>query len=80
MARFPPGTGGGEGLASGRKGTGLLLHTLTGATGMPLATRTTPANGEARARALPLVDTRHARTGRRGRPRKRRKVLAADKG
>jgi IS5 family transposase len=47
---------------------------------MPLATRTTPANGDERTQVLLLLDALHVRTGRRGRPRKRLKVLAADKG
>src|SRR5688500_14987342 len=80
MARFPPGKGGGEGVAYGRKGKGILIHILTDATGMPLSTRTTPANGDERTQVLPLLDTLHVRTGKRGRPRKRLKVLAADKG
>jgi IS5 family transposase len=80
MARFPPGKGGGEGVAYGRKGKGILIHTLTDATGMPLATRTTPANGDERAQVLPLLDSLHVHTGKQGRPRKRLKVLAADKG
>jgi IS5 family transposase len=80
MAHFPPGTGGGEGVAYGRKGKGLLIHRLTDATGMPLSTRTTPANGDERAQVIPLLDALHVRTGTRGRPRQRLKVLAADKG
>ena len=47
---------------------------------MPLATRTTPANGDERAQVLPLLGSLHIRTGKRGRPRKQLKVLAADKG
>ena len=47
---------------------------------MPLSTRTTPANGDERAQVFPLLDALHVRTGQRGRPRKRLKVLAADKG
>jgi IS5 family transposase len=80
MARFPPGTGGGEGVAYGRKGKGILIDRLTDAAGMPLATRTTPAHGDERAQSLPLLDTLRIRTGKRGRPRKRFRVLAADKG
>jgi Transposase DDE domain len=80
MARFPPGTGGGEGVASGRKGKGLLIHSLTDAAGMPLSTRTTPATGDERAQVIPRPDTLHVRTGTQGRPRTRLKVRAADKG
>jgi hypothetical protein len=80
MARFPPGQGGGEGIAYGRKGKGILIHSLTDAAGMPLSTGTTPANGDERAQVLPLLDSLHVRTGQRGRPRKRFKVLAAEKG
>lgn len=79
-ARFPPGTGGGEGVAYGRKGKGSLIHSLTDGAGMPLSSCTTPANGGERAQVIPLPDTLHVRTGKQGRPRKRLKVLAADKG
>jgi hypothetical protein len=47
---------------------------------MPLSTRTTPANGGERAQVLPPLDGVHIRTGKRGRPRKWPKILAADKG
>ena len=47
---------------------------------MPLSARTTPANGDERAQVIPLLDTLHIRTGQRGRPRKRLKVIATDKG
>jgi IS5 family transposase len=67
-------------VAYGRKGQGLLIHSLTDAAGMPLSTRTTPAHGDERAQVLPLLDTLHVRTGKQGRPRKRLKVLAADQG
>jgi transposase len=80
MVLFPPGKGGGEGVAYGRKGKGILIHSLTDASGMPLSTRTTPANGDERAQVFPLLDALHVHTGQRGRPRKRLKVLAADKG
>jgi IS5 family transposase len=80
MAPFPPGKGGGEGVTSGRKGKGILIHSLTDAAGMPLSTRTTPANADERAQVLSRLDGLHIRTGKRGRPRKRPKILAADKG
>ena len=70
----------GEGSAFGRQGQGLLILTLTDADGRPLATRTTPANGDERTQAIPLLESLRIRTGKRGRPRKRLKVLAADKG
>jgi hypothetical protein len=77
---FPPGKGGGEGVAHGREGKGILIHSLTDAAGMPLANRTTPASGNERAQVLALQDAVHLHTGKRGRPRKRPKVLATDKG
>jgi DDE family transposase len=80
MARFPPGKGGGEGVAHGGKGKGILIHSLTEGNGMPLANRTTPANGDERAQVLPLREVVKVRTGHRGRPRKRLKVIATDKG
>ena len=80
MARFPPGKGGGAGVARGGKGKGILIHSLTEGHGMPLANRTTPANGDERAQVLPLLEAVKVRTGHRGRPRKRLKVIATDKG
>jgi len=67
-------------VARGGKGTGTLIHRLTDAAGMPLAHRTTPANGHERAQVLPLLDAVHLRTGTRGRPRKRPMVIATDTG
>ena len=80
MAPVPPGKGGGEGVAYGRKGQGILIHSLTDGAGMPWSTRTTPAHGHERAQVIPLLDTLHIRTGKRGRPRQRLKVLAMEKG
>jgi hypothetical protein len=80
MALFPPGKGGGEGVARGGQGKGILIHSLTEGNGMPLANRTTPANGDERAQVLPLLDAVKVRTGHRGRPRKHLKVIATDKG
>ena len=47
---------------------------------MPLANRTTPANGSEREQVIPLLERIEVRTHKPGRPRKRVKVLAADKG
>jgi hypothetical protein len=47
---------------------------------MPLANRTTPANGDERAQVVPLLDAVKVRTGQRGRPHKRLQVLATAKG
>ena len=47
---------------------------------MPLSTRTTPAHADERAQVIPLRDALHIRTSKRGRPRKRLKVLVTDKG
>ena len=47
---------------------------------MPLANRTTAANGSEREQILPLIDSIKIQTGKLGRPRKRYSVLAADKG
>jgi len=80
MVLFPPGKGGGEGVAYGHKGKGILLHTLTDGNGMPLVNSTTPANGSEREQVIELLDNIKVKTNRRGRPRKRLKVLAADKG
>jgi hypothetical protein len=58
----------------------MLIHSLTEGNGMPLAHRTTPANGDERAQGLPFLEAVKVRTGRRGRPRKCLKVIATDKG
>jgi transposase len=67
-------------VARGGKGKGILIHTLTDAAGMPLANHATPANGHERAQVMPLLDAVHLRTDKPGRPRKRPKVVATDKG
>ena len=80
MARLPPGKGGGEGVAHGGQGKGMLLHSLTAAQGRPLAHRTTPANGDERAPVLPRLEAGKLRPGPRGRPRPRLKGSATDQG
>ena len=80
MALLPPGKGGGEGVTRGGKGQGILIHGLTAGDGMPLAHRTTPAHGDKRAQGMPRLDAVKVRTGPRGRPRQRLKVLATDTG
>src|SRR4030095_2027654 len=80
MALFPPGKGGGEGVAHGGKGKGILIHSLTEGGGMPLANCTTPANGDERAQVVPLLDAVQGPPGKAGPPRKRLKVIATDKG
>lgn len=58
----------------------VLIHTLTEGNGMPLANSTTPANGSEREQIIPLLDKVKLKTLKPGRPRKRVKVLATDKG
>src|SRR5262249_26411076 len=79
-ALFPPGKGGGEGVQKGHKGKGILIHCLTEAQGRPRPACTTPANASEQDQVLPLLDAVHLDTGRPGRPKKRVKVLVADKG
>jgi hypothetical protein len=47
---------------------------------MPLAHRITAANGDERAQVMPRLDAVNVWTGTRGRPRRRLKVPATDKG
>ncbi len=47
---------------------------------MPLANCTTPANGSEREQIIPLLDRVKLKSLKKGRPKKRLKVLAADKG
>ncbi|BAY82198.1 hypothetical protein NIES267_16770 [Calothrix parasitica NIES-267] len=58
----------------------VLIHTLTEGKVMPLANSTTPANGSEREQIIPLLDKVKLKTLKPGRPRKRVKVLATDKG
>ena len=80
LARLPPGQGGGAGVARGGQGKGMLRHSLTAGPGMPLAHRPTPANGDERAQGLPCLEAVKVRTGHRGRPRQRLKVMATATG
>ena len=80
MALFPPGKGGGAGVAHGGKGKGILIHRLTEGRSMPLANRVTPAKGDERAKVVPLLDAVKVHTGKRGRPRTRLKGIATAKG
>lgn len=80
MALFPPGKGGGKGVARGYKGKGLLIHLLVDREGMPLSASTTPANGNEREQVEPLLDALRLDTRKPGRPPKNPKKLAADKG
>lgn len=69
-----------EDVGYGYKGKGILIHTLTEGGGMPLANCTTAANGSEREQIFPLLDSVKLKTLKAGRPKKRVKVLAADKG
>ena len=53
--QYPPGKGGGEDVAYGYKGKGILIHTLTDGNGMPLSNSTTAANGSEREQVMPLL-------------------------
>jgi transposase len=79
-ALFPPGKGGGNGVAHERKGKGVLIHLVTEGNGMPITACVTPANGDERQQVLPLLNTINVKTFAVGRHRKRFRVLAADKG
>lgn len=80
MALFPPGKGGGEGVGRGYKGKGILIHMIVDENGMPLAAKTTPANGNEKDEVEPLLDEIKVETGKPGRPPKKPKKLSADKG
>ena len=64
---FPPGKGGGEEVAYGRKGKGILIHTLTEGGGMPLANSTTAANKSEREQIFPLLNSVKLKTLKPGR-------------
>lgn len=77
---FPPGKGGGEGVGYGYKGKGILIHSITDANGMPLVAITTATNGDERQQVLPMLAKIRVATRKRGNPKRRPKILAADKG
>ncbi|CDN15448.1 hypothetical protein RintRC_0872 [Richelia intracellularis] len=77
---FTPVKGGGNGVAYGGEGKGILIHNLTEGSGMPLSNPTTPANGSETDQVITLLDSVKVKTNKRGRPRKPLKVVAADKG
>ena len=80
MALFSSLNGGGEGVAYGYKGKGVLIHSITDANGMPVATTTTPANGDERQQVLPMLAQIRLATLKRANPKRHPKTLAADKG
>ena len=79
-ASFSPGKGGGAIVKHGYKGKGILIHMLVDGEGMPLSAGTTPANGNQPAQVDTLLEQVKIQTGKPGRPAKRVKRIAADKG
>jgi transposase len=77
---FLPGKGGGEGVSYGRKGKGILISSMVERNGMPMSCKVTPADADERSEVIPLPDSVHIKTGKAGRPRKRFRVSAGDKG
>jgi len=55
MALFPSAPGGGQEVAHGYKGKGVLLHVITDSHGFPLAIHSTGANGDERVAASGLL-------------------------
>lgn len=79
-ALFPPGKGGGAEVAYGYKGKGVLIHLPVDAQGMPLSAFSAPANEDERKHVEELLETVEVKTGKAGRPRKKIRRPAADKG
>ena len=80
MAPFPPGKGGGDGVAKGFKGKGVLIHCLVDARGLPLQVVVTAANASERAQVMPMLESLRCSTGSVGTGRFRPAQIAADKG
>ncbi len=70
----------GVGVGYGYKGKGILIHRITDAKGMPVVATTTPANGDEKQQVLPMLNQIRLANGKRGNPKRRPKILAADKG
>ena len=77
---FSSGKGGGAEVAYGYKGKGVLIHLPVDAEGMPLSAVTTAANGDERKQVETLPERIEVRTGNPGRPPKKPKRLAGNKG
>ncbi|MGX9727234.1 MAG: hypothetical protein ACTFAK_07915 [Candidatus Electronema sp. VV] len=73
-ALFPPGKGGDEGVRYGYKGKGVLIHVIVDAEGMPLSALSTSADADERKQVKPLLDGIKIKTGRAGRPAKKKKA------
>lgn len=79
-ALFPPRKGGGAEVAYGYKGKGILIHLLVDAHGMPLSACSAPANEDERKQVGLLLEMVAVKTGKLGRPPKKLRRIAADKG
>ena len=79
-ALFPSGKGGGAEVAYGYKGKGVLIHLLVDAEGMPLSACSAQANEDERKHVGPLLEMIEVKTGKPGRPPKKLRRIAADKG
>lgn len=77
---FVPGKGGGDDVDYGFKGKGATLHHLVDNNGRTLNLETTAANVDERKVLEALLDSFKIQNGKPGRPKKRVKVLQADKG
>ncbi len=77
---FSPGKGGGAEVAYGYKGKGILIHLPVDIDGMPLSAISSPANGDERKQVEHLLKIIEVKTGRPGRPPKKIKRIAGDKG
>ncbi|MCP4118908.1 MAG: IS5 family transposase [Desulfobacteraceae bacterium] len=77
---FSPGKGGGAEVAYGYKGKGVLIHLPVDSEGMPLSAVTTAANEDERKQVGPLPEKIEVKTGKPGRPPKKPKRIAGDKG
>lgn len=77
---FVPGKGGGDDVDYGFKGKGCTLHHICDNNGRTLALKTTAANVDERKVLEAMLDAFEIHNGKKGRPKKRVKVLQADKG
>jgi len=72
--------GGGAEVSYGYKGKGILSHLLVDVDGMPLSAISGPANGDERKRVEHPLEIIEVKTGKPGRPPKKIKRIAGDKG
>ena len=79
MALFPPGKGGGQGVAHGYKGKGVTIHSVVAGKGMPLGVLSAAANVSELRMVKPLLKTIRVHGRDAAKPRTSLRALAFER-